>query len=240
MTTQDFIKKAFLVHSTKYDYSETIYTTARNKLKVICNLHGEFTQRAHSHLQGKGCPSCGTMQRLKERISKRKSTEDFIKQAKLVHSDKYDYSITKYITAKTSLAICCPNHGVFKQIAYNHLNGTGCPKCATKGWSDKEWEILAKKSKYFEAYYLYVIECWSNKESFIKVGKTFTNLSKRFTNSFPYQWKLLKIIEGDYKYISETERNLQKLIWEYKYTPKLPFSGQTECFTIDSLQFLDV
>ena len=233
---EEFIDKAKMVHGNKYNYSKTIYKSAREKVTIICPEHGEFTQRVHAHLAGQNCPGCGRIGMLQGRENLRKSTETFITEAKQIHGNKYDYSITEYFTAKTDLAIMCPTHGVFEQRPSNHLRGLGCPKCASKGWSDTEWEHLGSESKYFESFKLYIIECWSDNERFIKIGKTFKTIGERFSKrlDMPYQWKVLLVRQSSAKYISELERSLQKQAWEYKYKPKLPFSGQTECFTIEA------
>ncbi len=63
---------------------------------------------------------------------KRKTTKQFIEKAKLVHGSKYDYSLTNYINNKTKVKIICPIHGVFEQIAGDHLNNHGCPICGEK------------------------------------------------------------------------------------------------------------
>lgn len=39
------------------------------------------------------------------------STEDFIKEARKVHGDKYDYSKTVYTGSHNKLIIICPKHG---------------------------------------------------------------------------------------------------------------------------------
>lgn len=56
--------------------------------------------------------------------------EKFIEKAKLKHGDRYDYSKVEYINAKTKISIVCTEHGEFLQIPNDHLNGSGCPKCA--------------------------------------------------------------------------------------------------------------
>lgn len=60
---------------------------------------------------------------------KRLVTEEFIRKAKKVHRDVYDYSATEYKTAKEKVKIICLEHGVFEQLPYNHLLGKGCSKC---------------------------------------------------------------------------------------------------------------
>lgn len=52
LTTDQFKTKANIIHNFKYDYSKTNYTTTKNKIIIICPLHGEFEQRPTTHLSG--------------------------------------------------------------------------------------------------------------------------------------------------------------------------------------------
>jgi hypothetical protein len=58
-TKQTFIKKASKVHGDKYDYSLVNYTGYKNKVTIVCKMHGSFEQRAGHHLQGQNCKYCG-------------------------------------------------------------------------------------------------------------------------------------------------------------------------------------
>jgi very-short-patch-repair endonuclease len=62
----------------------------------------------------------------------KKTTEQFIKEAKLLHNDLYDYSLVEYINAKSKIKIICPKGHIFEQIPNDHLNGHGCKMCV--GW----------------------------------------------------------------------------------------------------------
>jgi len=53
-----FIKKATKIHGNKYDYSNSNYIAAVEKINIICPNHGEFFQLADNHLAGKGCAKC--------------------------------------------------------------------------------------------------------------------------------------------------------------------------------------
>lgn len=55
---KDFIDKANKVHNSKYDYSLVNYTLSKNKVIIICPVHGEFEQVAASHLRGRECYIC--------------------------------------------------------------------------------------------------------------------------------------------------------------------------------------
>jgi len=63
-------------------------------------------------------------------MSKRKTTEEFKKEASLKHNNKYDYSEVNYIDSKTKVIITCLIHGPFLQEASSHVRGFGCPKCS--------------------------------------------------------------------------------------------------------------
>lgn len=56
-------------------------------------------------------------------------TDEFIKKAREVHGDKYDYSKVEYVNNHTKVCIICPKHGEFWQVPNSHLNGNGCPVC---------------------------------------------------------------------------------------------------------------
>ena len=58
--------------------------------------------------------------------------EEFIKKAKTVHGDKYDYSKVEYVNNSTKVCIICPEHGEVWQTPSWHLKGTGCTKCGNK------------------------------------------------------------------------------------------------------------
>lgn len=59
--------------------------------------------------------------------------EEFVKKAKEVHGDKYDYSKVEYKNKRTKVCIICPTHGEFWQYPDNHvINKNNCPYCSGK------------------------------------------------------------------------------------------------------------
>lgn len=62
-------------------------------------------------------------------MATRKTTEQFISEAKIIHGDKFDYSKVEYLGAFKKVKIICPIHGEFLQRARGHLNKLGCEKC---------------------------------------------------------------------------------------------------------------
>ena len=63
---------------------------------------------------------------------KTKTTEQFIVEAKLIHGDRYNYSLVDYKNAKKTVKILCKEHGEFEQTPEVHLTGCGCQKCGFK------------------------------------------------------------------------------------------------------------
>ena len=61
LTKEDFIRHSRERHGDKYDYSQVIYVSSRQKVTIICKRHGAFGQDANNHVMGSGCPMCATM-----------------------------------------------------------------------------------------------------------------------------------------------------------------------------------
>jgi len=60
----------------------------------------------------------------------KKYSNNFIQLANIKHNNKFDYSLSNCHKSHDRIKIICPIHGVFEQLAYQHLNGRGCKKCA--------------------------------------------------------------------------------------------------------------
>lgn len=119
---EEFIIKAEKAHGSRYDYSKVVYKNNRTKVKIICKDHGVFMQIPYEHISGAGCPACANCKKL--------DNKSFIKKAKKIHKNKYDYSLVDYKKSSVKVNILCNKHGVFKQKPNSHLSGNGCPKCA--------------------------------------------------------------------------------------------------------------
>jgi very-short-patch-repair endonuclease len=57
-TTNEFINDAIKKWRNKYDYSEVEYNGNKRKIRIICKIHGVFSQTPNDHLTGYGCPVC--------------------------------------------------------------------------------------------------------------------------------------------------------------------------------------
>lgn len=231
--TEYFINMCNEIHNNKYNYSSTIYVNRQTKIKIICNIHGEFLQNPVDHLLGNGCRKCS---------GKDKTTEDFIIQANSIHNNRYEYEKSIYVKSNNKLIITCKLHGDFNQLPTSHLTGVGCPTCGKDSingnvWSDSKWKEMAKNSKYFDSFKVYILECYDDEEKFYKIGKTYTTVNKRFSGKkMPYNYKIIKqFVFTDSKNCCMFEKQLHNKYKQFRYKPLKHFNGSNECFDYNSL-----
>lgn len=149
ITTENFINKCKKIHNNKYDYSLVTYKNNKDKIKIICPIHGVFVQKSSSHLEGSGCKKCNN-EKIKNRFIKTK--EYFINKSKDIHGNKYNYELVIYVTNKVKVKIICPIHGVFEQTPSNHYK-YGCDLCnESKGEKLIEKYIKNQNIKYIRQY----------------------------------------------------------------------------------------
>ena len=141
-TKEDFIRKSIIVHSNKYDYSLFEYRGSKEEGDIICPIHGIFPQKPYHHLQGSGCPKCGSvaskyedeiidvLNKSYDESKNMEYKEKYIERCKKTHGDRYIYTNVEFTKMKDKIKIICPTHGEFIQRADAHLSGQGCPKCA--------------------------------------------------------------------------------------------------------------
>ena len=126
LTTEKFIIKAKKTHGDLYDYSRVEYKNCKTNVEIGCGEHGFYWQRPTRHTSGKHCPKCATEE---SRKSQTHTTKGFIKSAKAMHGDLYDYSRVDYKNATTKVEIGCEEHGFTWQRPIIHIQGVGCFKC---------------------------------------------------------------------------------------------------------------
>ena len=174
LTTEEFIEKAREVHGDKYDYSKVEYVNTHVKVCIICPKHGEFWQTPHDHLKSE-CKECYNEKR---GDLSRSNAEEFIKKAKLIHGDKYDYSKVNYLNNRTNVIIICPIHGEFTQTPNTHLNGSGCYQCNKHNGGVKQ--------KFNKDFFLYLT---------LAIGKRPDNLFAHVGNTAPsFQIQTLDLV----------------------------------------------
>lgn len=101
------------------------YKSMMEKTWFRCSVCGKEWEAVPMKIQGgQGCSYCNLGV---------KTTEDFVKRAKEVHGDRYDYSKAIYRGNTIPLTIICPEHGEFDISPTTFFNRTNpCKKCSRK------------------------------------------------------------------------------------------------------------
>lgn len=126
--TERFINESTLIHNGFYDYSKSVYVSAKEFVIIICPVHGEFSQRAHSHAKGKGCKKCSIEYVTRLNLISKKEVKKRFSDA---HGDNFKYNWSSYVDTRTNMEMFCKKHGSFNQKPCLHYNGHGCNKCSS-------------------------------------------------------------------------------------------------------------
>ena len=128
-----FIKRATEIWENAYDYSKVIYEATNKKVIIYCNtckVDRRITPSNHTRKDSpSGCIDCGRKRQIEKAM---KPFAQFLKDARRVHKDKYQYVESTYNGAKPNMTIICPKpkHGEFLQAPDPHINRAhGCPNC---------------------------------------------------------------------------------------------------------------
>lgn len=205
LTTESFITKSIERHGNKYDYSQVDYKDNKTKVKIICPEHGLFEQAPSTHLNNNGCGLCGIKQ---TGITQRKTHDQWVKEMKILHNNKYDYSLANYTKAKDSTTIICKQHGEFIQKINDHNSGCGCPICG---------DLTTGRRFLDEPTILYIIHF--TEPNLYKIGITVKRLGveKRYIGE-SLKYEIIETIEFDTgKDAFLKEQELLKKYNEFKY-----------------------
>jgi hypothetical protein len=236
-TTEEFVKQCHQKFGDRFDYSFTIYVRNNDKVEIRCCQHNlKFFQTPSNHLLFDGCPKCFEE---KQRERFQKSTENFIRDARLRHGMKYDYSQTIYVNNHTPITVICHEHGPFQVTPINHLKASGvdCQKCG----------FMKLPGSYFNKYFkrhpenknkpstLYFVQFTDNttKFSFYKLGVTTQNIEQRFAAPQYSKFTITLIWKSDGPLIVTCglERHLKRIFSVVRTKASYKFHGSTECFT---------
>lgn len=85
MNTEDFITKARKVHGDRFDYSQTNYVNNKTPVTIVDPVYGPFEIIPANHLRG-----FSNTTKIKNSPEYRK--QNFVKKARIVHGNRFDYS----------------------------------------------------------------------------------------------------------------------------------------------------
>jgi len=155
-----FINDVTIKHNNKYDYSKINYISAKEKIIIICPIHGDFEQTPNSHLNGNGCGKCAN-EKIKERMSI--PWNIYKEDLQKIHNNKYNYSKVIWKGVDIDIIVECPIHGEFQIRPADHKRERGCPTCSKEihiQYNKLDTDRFIKKS----------IEIWGNKYNYSKTN----------------------------------------------------------------------
>lgn len=141
MTKQEFLDRAREQHGYKYQYVNLDDRITFNTTIEVVYKGVTYSQKVAKHMIG----------RSPEKNTPVKTTEDFIKEAKAVWGDKYDYSLTEYVGALKPIKVIFDGM-VFEQTATSHL------RYAPERNMDKDWFIKRARKKWGDKYDYSLVE----------------------------------------------------------------------------------
>lgn len=164
-TSKEFISKEYRLSLNQKEGSSNtkkkwyVTFTCEKCLEVVTNVFQKNTWKFQ----------CGRCSR------GRKTTAQFIEEAKKVHGERFSYEKTKYINNSTPLLITCSLHGDFFQRPTDHVGGqTVCPICSARERTQAIPLHLREQECTLYWGYIPSINMW-------KIGVTVQNLNKRFS-----------------------------------------------------------
>ena len=121
-SNEEFIRLSNEIHNYKYDYSKTFFKFATDKIIIICPIHGEFIQRANSHIAGIGCYKCKSSKgekiiaKILEKNGIEYTPQKKFKECKNIKLLPFDFYLENYY-------ICIEYDGEQHYIPKNHFGG---------------------------------------------------------------------------------------------------------------------
>lgn len=133
LTFKEFVEKATDIHDGVYKYKEDTYTNTRGDVSIVCPTHGEFVQKAFSHLQGRTCPTCG-----QEKREETKRQNAIIRNLKSFSFDQsiYKVKVSPLQSATDPCEVLCRKHMTtytISSLRNLRKTKTPCHECVKEG-----------------------------------------------------------------------------------------------------------
>jgi hypothetical protein len=165
--------KMLQIHGYFCDYSkipDELEFGVNTIVEIGCPKHGFFKIKIEDHFNAvHPCRSCANEAR---GIANKKTTEEWISEAKLKWGQTCNYDKSVYVNKETYIDIYCIYHGWIKQKPNNHVEN-GCHHCSGRGIGKHDRYSFIKRAIQINGYiydYSKVLDNFSGLNSVIELG----------------------------------------------------------------------
>lgn len=132
LTFEDWLRRSREKHGDKFDYSNVEFVAARSHVKIVCPIHGEFSQSMKEHVISKyGCRGCHEVAR--QTTYKTITHDTWLRRFKKHFGETYQYIMPEgRLRGMDDIGVICPEHGIFTSKPDYLKYGHGCPLCANR------------------------------------------------------------------------------------------------------------
>ena len=118
-----FVEMSVLHYGCTYNLYDVVYKDDHTPVTIHCPYHGEVRVTPEEYFKGPfGCPVCNSMKDM--------TKEEFIKRAKSIRGNGYDYEHIEWHGIKEPIWIKCKKHKItFFVHPLDFLYRSECPKC---------------------------------------------------------------------------------------------------------------
>ena len=226
-----FLEEAIKVYGHKDDYTNTDVISAKDEVEVRCTKHNfTFNKNIQTYLAGYGCPKCSAEN---YRTLRATPLEEYYRKANEKHKNRYTYA-GDFTTLSGVVTLFCEEHGEQRLNANSHLIGAGCKKCDTTpiktNKRNKEGYCKLANGRPTKLYFL---ECSKDGERFYKIGKTFKEISERYSKSkMYYDYEIKHIYTSSAEEVWDLEESFHLKYKEFRHHPKKWFAGYSESYRL--------
>ena len=161
---KEFYRRVGIIYRNKsITFKKKREVSMGTKITALCSKHGQITHTANWWLSRKGCEYCNG----------KFFPDDWIKNAKAVHGDKYEYVGEAPKTKMSLIHYICPKHGLQEQRYDVHVDQKcGCPYCSNYTrlpLGERKERFLKKANKKYGDLFAYNLDEYKNCDTPISV-----------------------------------------------------------------------
>lgn len=154
---EEWFRHCIQLHNNFYNYEYVDYKGSKEKVIIVCPVHGQFLQTPMLHKRGCGCPKCA------RNYGPTLSTEQIVSRLKREYKDRYDLSLVEWKGSEQPIIIICKKHGQFSRFYPDYKPEHLCRECQLEAQHDEVSKDFERKAnKIHKGKYKYKLETYKS------------------------------------------------------------------------------